>query len=112
MENGDIRNAGIQVSDIVQSLRGHDAGASFFVVAADDIFVSLADGKTRKLEKPKRKKRKHVALVSRRDTNLTEKLRNGDRVTNAELRRALTEFRDSSAITATEAVANGEEGGM
>ena len=51
-------------SDIVKSAAGRDKGKLFFVLEAEEDFLLLADGKTRKLESPKRKKRKHA--VSRR----------------------------------------------
>ena len=49
----------------------------------------LANGKDRTLEKPKRKKRKHVQKVLRSETRVAEKLRCGNKVLNSELRRDL-----------------------
>ena len=42
-------------SDIVKSTAGRDKGKYFFVLAEEGEFLLLADGKTRKLESPKRK---------------------------------------------------------
>jgi ribosomal protein L14E/L6E/L27E len=81
----------IAVSDIVVSLRGRDAGREFFVTAEDGEYVYLADGRLRRAESPKKKKRKHVRRVGSSDSRAGDKLRNGERVTNAELRRALSE---------------------
>ncbi|MDR0446327.1 MAG: KOW domain-containing RNA-binding protein [Oscillospiraceae bacterium] len=88
----------IAVADIVTSLRGRDVGREFFVVAADDSFVYLADGRLRRIERPKKKKRKHVTSSGNSEARAAEKLRGGERVTNAELRRALAE-RQSDAET-------------
>ena len=52
----------------------------------------LADGKTRKLENPKRKKRKHTAFVMHSDCRVAEKIRSEEKVTNSELRRTLAEY--------------------
>ena len=41
------------------------------------------------MEKPKRKKRKHVELLPRRDSRVADKIRSGDKVLNSELRREL-----------------------
>ena len=49
----------------------------------------LANGKDRALDRPKRKKRKHVQKVLRSETRVAEKLRLGDKVLNGELRRDL-----------------------
>ena len=53
----------IAKSNIVRSVAGRDAGSLFFVLAAEGDFLLLADGKQRRLESPKRKRRKHVVLV-------------------------------------------------
>ena len=43
-------------SDVVRSCAGRDSGQLFFVVELDESYVYLADGKGRRVEKPKRKK--------------------------------------------------------
>ena len=59
------------------------------MIAEDPIFLYLANGKDRSLEKPKRKKRKHVQKVLRSETRVADKLRSGDKVLNGEVRRDL-----------------------
>ena len=77
------------ISDVVQATAGRDAGKWFFVIATEDGHVLLSNGKDRPLEKPKRKKCKHVRKVLRPDTRVAQKLRSGDKVLNSELRRDL-----------------------
>ena len=79
-------------SDMIVSLAGRDKGQLFFVVDTDGDFVLIADGKGRKLETPKRKKRKHIQKVLQADTRVAEKIRSGDKVLNSELRRELAVF--------------------
>ena len=79
----------INISDVVKTTAGRDAGQWFYVIDADPVFLLLANGKDRTLEKPKRKKRKHVQKVLRSETRVAEKLRSGDKVLNGELRRDL-----------------------
>ena len=79
----------INISDVVVSTAGHDQGEIFYVIGMDDQYLYLANGKDRSLDKPKRKKRKHIQKVLRSETRVAEKLRNGDRVLNSELRRDL-----------------------
>lgn len=50
-------------SNIVKSIAGRDAGSLFFVLATEGDFLLLADGRRRRVESPKRKRRKHVELV-------------------------------------------------
>ena len=79
----------INISDVVESTAGRDTGKWFYVVNEDPVYLFLVNGKDRTLEKPKRKKRKHVAKVLRSETRVAEKLRHGDKVLNGELRRDL-----------------------
>ena len=76
-------------SSLVVSKAGRDQGQLFYVIDTDEQFVYLADGKSRKLEKPKRKKRKHVQQVPRTESRIAEKIRNGEKVLNSELRKEL-----------------------
>ena len=79
----------INISDVVVSTAGRDSGEWFYVIAEDPIYLYLANGKDRSLDKPKRKKRKHVQKVLRSETRVAVKLQNGDKVLNGELRRDL-----------------------
>ena len=79
----------IHISDVVVSTAGNDKGELFYVIDEDEVFLMLANGKDRTLDKPKRKKRKHIQKVLRSETRVAEKLRNGDKVLNSELRRDL-----------------------
>ena len=79
----------IIISDVVVSTAGRDQGDWFYVIGEEPNFLMLANGKDRTLEKPKRKKRKHVQKVLRSETRVAVKLKSGDKVLNSELRRDL-----------------------
>ena len=79
----------IQISDVVISTTGRDQGELFYVIDTELPYLLLANGKDRTLDKPKRKKCKHVQKVLRSETRVAEKLRQGDKVLNGELRRDL-----------------------
>ena len=79
-------------SDIVKSAAGRDRGRLFFVLGTEGEFLLLADGKSRRLESPKRKKRKHTVFAARCDCRTADKIRSGEKVTNSELRRTLAQF--------------------
>ena len=79
----------IKISDVVVSTAGRDQGELFYVIGEEPLYLLLANGKDRSLDKPKRKKRKHVQKVLRAETRVALKLRNSDKVLNSELRRDL-----------------------
>ena len=79
----------ITISDVVVSTAGRDQGEWFYVIAEDPTYLFLANGKDRTLDRPKRKKRKHVQKVLRSETRVANKLQLGDKVLNGELRRDL-----------------------
>ena len=80
------------IADVVVSTAGRDAGSMFYVIDTDETYLYLVNGKDRPLEKPKRKKRKHADKVLRSETRVAQKLREGDKVLNSELRRDLAYF--------------------
>jgi len=83
----------ISRSDIVISMAGRDQGKLFYVIGTEGVYVLIANGKDRKLEHPKRKKLKHVRLVTRFESRIADKLKNGEKVLNSELRRDLADYR-------------------
>ena len=85
----DPANPDIIISDVVVSTAGRDTGEWFYVIGEDQTHLLLANGKDRPLDKPKRKKRKHVQKVLRSETRVAAKSLSGDKVLNGELRRDL-----------------------
>jgi len=82
----------VDKSSLIVSKAGRDKGQLFYVIDTDEQYVYLADGKSRKLEKPKRKKRKHIEQIPRTESRIAEKIRNGEKVLNSELRKELASF--------------------
>ena len=83
----------IAKSDIVRSDAGRDRGKLFIVLAVEGEYLLLADGKGRKVESPKRKKRRHVLFVAADDSRLSDKIKSEEKITNSELRRTLAAYR-------------------
>lgn len=79
-------------SDIVRSIAGRDQGKLFYVIETDGAYVLVANGKERRLERPKRKKLKHVRKVPRAESRVAAKILSGEKVLNSELRRDLAVF--------------------
>jgi hypothetical protein len=131
-DGAEVHGSGVCRGDVVESRRGRDAGRRMLVLAVRDeplapgrkstVYLELADGRVRRVEKPKRKKAKHVlllmsapvrddgpespeaALAGEADlaaetalaclSKTAEKLRGGETVTNSEVRRALNAYAD------------------
>ena len=83
----------IAKASIVRSDAGRDKGKLFVVLAVEGEYLLLADGKVRKVESPKRKKRRHVLFVAADDSRLSDKIKSEEKITNSELRRTLAAYR-------------------
>jgi ribosomal protein L14E/L6E/L27E len=81
------------VGHIVISLAGRDKERPFYVLKTEENFVYLVDGSLRRIESSKKKKRKHIKIVSDSGYGISEKLRNGEKVLNSEIRKALSEYK-------------------
>jgi ribosomal protein L14E/L6E/L27E len=83
----------IKLGMIVKSVYGHDSNRFYVVVRLEGKFAFIVDGKTRKLEKPKRKNVKHL--------NKTNELVNVlEMDSNNKIRRALWSYNNEPAVTA------------
>ena len=80
------RISDLNIGDVVLSTAGRDQGKLFYVIGTDPAYLFLANGKDRTLDRPKRKKRRHIQKVLRSDTNVAQRLLSGDKVLNSELR--------------------------
>ena len=89
---------------IVQATAGRDRDGNFCVVGVEQGRgrLLLADGKRRKVSRPKRKKLGHVKPLAGRphgfDHPAIQKLRQGEALSDRELRRALAAFRDQLEV--------------
>ena len=89
-------------AQIVRSRRGRDQGCLFCVLDASEQFLLLADGKRRKVSRPKAKKLGHVRQLTEvrqeYDHPAIHKLRQGEPVSDRELRRALAAFKEGITL--------------
>jgi len=79
----------MDIGEVVTSKNGRDAGKSFIVIATENEYSKIANGKTRRLEKPKLKKNKHLNLETKSDNSITEKIES-NKITNNEIRTYLS----------------------
>ena len=52
-----------EVGMLAKSKAGHDKGHVYVILKADETYVYLVDGKIRTMDKPKKKKKKHVQVI-------------------------------------------------
>lgn len=89
---------------IVQATAGRDRDGIFCVVGVDQegARLLLADGKRRKASRPKAKKLGHVKPLTDHlkgfDHPAIQKLKQGEALSDKELRRALAAFRDQLEV--------------
>lgn len=80
----------IALGQIVVSKAGRDAGKKFIILKIiDDTYVQISDGNLRRVEKPKKKKIKHLEITGEVAETIEEKLRKNAKLTNPELRKVL-----------------------
>ena len=82
----------ISEGSIVRSIAGRDKGGLFIVLAREGEYVFLANGELRKVDRPKRKKLKHVQGTNSVSEFVQNKIGTVGKVTNSEVRKALAEF--------------------
>ncbi|NMA84593.1 MAG: RNA-binding protein [Epulopiscium sp.] len=80
------------IGQVVYSKAGRDRGKMFVVVEVEDEYVYVADGKLRKIENPKKKKRKHIQITHTILDNLQEKINKGMKVSNSDIRKNLEDL--------------------
>ena len=86
----------VKLGSVVISTAGRDSGRNFIIVGIpDDNYVYIADGNLRRLAKPKKKKLKHVALTPHMLTGIGDKLKEGKKVFDAEIRSALLNLKEA-----------------
>lgn len=86
----------IDAGSLVYSNAGRDKGGVFVIMHLEGIYGYLADGKTRKVDTPKKKKLKHIADTGCVAGALQEKIALGERPTNSEIRRAIAAYHEEN----------------
>ena len=77
---------------VVKSIAGRDKGDLFIVIRTDGEFAYIANGNLRKVDRPKKKKLKHLEATDFVSEFVKNRLETLGKVTNQELRNALAEY--------------------
>ena len=82
----------VHQGEFVYASAGRDAGECFIVISKEDNYLYLANGKSRKVGSPKKKKLKHVLLTGHSDQFIVNKLETVGKLTNKEVRYSLMRY--------------------
>lgn len=82
----------INIGDVVKSTAGRDRNVIFLVVDVNDKYVYVSDGKTRKIDSPKKKNIKHLERLNVTPlVGVIEKLHANKKVGNLSLKKIITQ---------------------
>jgi len=92
-----IRSDNTGIGSIVEATMGRDKNKFFVVVGIiDENHVLIADGNSRTIDKPKKKKLKHLKGGHKVSLEIRDRIIGGIRVFDAEIRKILKDFESKS----------------
>lgn len=84
------------VGQFVTSKAGHDKDTLYVVVGEQGNVLALADGKSKTVEAPKKKSRKHLQPINAFAADeLREKLESGEKVRPEEIKFAIRQYKEN-----------------
>lgn len=83
----------LSIGQIVKSTKGRDKGKFFIIIEKLDAdHLLIVDGDIRKVDKPKKKKTKHLVKLDIISTETINRINSNKKLTNAFIRRELEEL--------------------
>ncbi len=82
----------VLIGSVVRSKAGRDKGDLFIVLSREGEYAYLANGDSRKVDTPKKKKLKHLQPSGKVSEFIQNKLETVGKVTNSEVRKALADI--------------------
>jgi ribosomal protein L14E/L6E/L27E len=85
-----VEESHISIGQVVRSTKGRDKDNFFIVInKIDEEYVLIVDGNIRRLDKPKKKKLKHLMKLNILSEECKERIINNKKMNNAFIRREL-----------------------
>lgn len=85
----------IETGMLARSKAGHDRNKLYIIIRSDTEYVWLADGVYKTVEKPKKKKKKHMQVIHRIPEPIQNALGSEDALLNEHIKKAIeSESRD------------------
>mgnify|MGYP000902033932 FL=1 len=83
------------IGRVAYSKAGRDKGRLFIVIGViDEDFVLISDGDLRPVERPKKKRIKHLKYTDLVAENIVEILKNGRKLLNADIQKTISEMQN------------------
>lgn len=87
------------IGRLVYSKSGRDANRAFIIIGTiDENYVYICDGDLRTVEKPKKKKIKHLNITNIYIDEIKNKLEKKDRVSNREIKKCLQHMNSNKEV--------------
>ena len=77
------------VGKFATSKAGHDKTKLYIIMNEDTEYVYLVDGDLKPLDKPKKKRKKHIQIINRDDETIQNKLETKQIIYNEDIKRAI-----------------------
>jgi len=87
----------LRIGQMATSKAGRDAGKTFVIIGIDGDRAIVADGNIRKVESGKKKNFRHLVAHDWVEPGLESRIVNGERITNAEIRRIVEAWESRTA---------------
>ena len=88
----------MEIGRVVFSKAGKDKSRAFIVVSFEGEYVFLADGSSRPIKKPKKKKTKHIQPTNVYIEEIRNKLENNLHINDADIRKALLPYSRNEGV--------------
>ncbi|MCI5603947.1 MAG: hypothetical protein SOV90_07005 [Lachnospiraceae bacterium] len=85
--------AACKIGEFAKSKAGHDKEEIFIIINIEEEYVYLVDGKSRILDKPKKKKIKHIQVINQIDEELQRKLETNLILRDEDIKRAIKSYK-------------------
>lgn len=72
-----------------RSLAGHDKNKLYVITSVEGEYIYLVDGKIRTIDRPKKKKKKHVQIDSHISEVIKQKISSGVKLRDEDIKRAI-----------------------
>ena len=86
------------IGQFATSKAGHDRDTLYVIIAEEGDFVELSDGRLKPVDRPKKKRRKHIQIINKTvDEALLSALQQR-RASNEQIKRALRQYKEQSNL--------------
>lgn len=86
------------IGQFVTSKAGHDKDTLYIVIAEEGDFVTLSDGRLKPVERPKKKRRKHIQPINQTVDGALLQTMQQKSASNEQIKRAIKQYKMQSIL--------------